>query len=203
MLASILQLIAICTHCLAASSALQLIAGQRIAPRRGRREDECKSLFNLPAVEAWAEARDLKEHHLKTLYKTVMTSSPNDNLEELLLINSFPRRHAADLLNEFQLCTSSVVESHPSQSGGKKLVIQLENGGKIETVIIRHDTARGLRYTVCVSSQVGCARSCRFCSTGTMGLKAQLPSAVILEQVWLAASIIGRRVRNVTMMGMG
>jgi 23S rRNA (adenine2503-C2)-methyltransferase len=188
---------------LSLASALQFTAGQRIAPRSGRRIDECKSLFNLPAVEEWASKRDLKEHHLKTLYKTVMASSQDDNLEQRLLDNSFPRQHAADLANEFQLCTSSLVQTHPSSSGGKKLVIELQSGAKIETVIIRHETTRGVRYTVCVSSQVGCARACTFCATGTMNLQAQLPSAAILEQVWLASSTLDHPVRNVVFMGMG
>lgn len=156
----------------------------------------------MPAVEAWFEARGLKEHHLKTLYKTVMTSSQDGNLLQRLLDNSFPRRHAADLMNSWQLCTSKVVETHSSASG-KKLVIELQSGEKIETVIIRHETSRGVRYTVCVSSQVGCARACTFCATGTMNLRKQLPSAVILEQVWLAVETLGLPIRNVTFMGMG
>ena len=185
------------------ASTLQLTSGQRIAPRSGRKIDDCKSLFNLPAVEEWAEARDLKEYHLKALYKTVMTTSQDDNLEQRLLDNGFPRRHAADLANEFQLCTSSLIQIHPSASGGKKLVIELQSRAKIESVIIRHQTTRGVRYTVCVSSQVGCARACTFCATGTMNLQAQLPSAAILEQVWLAASTLDHPIRNVVFMGMG
>ena len=63
------------------------------------------------------------------------------------------------------------------------------------------------RYTVCVSSQVGCAKSCTFCATGTMGLLANLSSAEILEQVWLARSILPRsqqnQLRNLVFMGMG
>lgn len=50
--------------------------------------------------------------------------------------------------------------------------------------------ARKTRYTVCVSSQVGCARACSFCATGTMGLHAQLTSADILEQVFVAQQVI-------------
>mmetsp|Transcript_25470 Transcript_25470/g.45994 ORF Transcript_25470/g.45994 Transcript_25470/m.45994 type:complete len:396 (+) Transcript_25470:85-1272(+) len=182
---------------------LELSAGQRILPRQGRIIDECKSLFNLPAVEQFCQERSLSEQHLKILYKTVMTSSHHDELEQRLLDNSFPRGHAADLVTEFKLCTSSVVETFPSASGGKKLLIELESGRRIETVVIRHVTSRGVRYTVCVSSQVGCARACSFCATGSMKLQAQLPSAVILEQVWLAASTLDHPIRNVVAMGGG
>lgn len=195
--------------CPAVSFALQLTAGQRIAPASRCRvlDTECKSLFNLPAIEAWAEARNLKEHHLKTLYKTVMSypqDNTNDTLQQRLLDNHFPKRHAADLLDEFQLCTSRIVEVHESASGGKKLVIELQSGNKIETVLIKHETSRGVRHTVCFSSQIGCARGCSFCATGTMGLLGQLSSAEILEQVWLASSIVvDGSIRNCVAMAMG
>ena len=187
------------------SFGLELSAGQRILPRQGRIIDECKSLFNLPAVEQFCEDRGLKEQHLKIVYKEVMnmTCSQHDDLEQRLLDNSFPRRHAADLATEFKLCTSSIVGTFPSASGGKKLLIELESGRRIETVVIRHVTSRGVRYTVCVSSQVGCARACSFCATGTMNLQAQLPSSAILEQVWLAASTLDHPIRNVVAMGGG
>lgn len=190
--------------------ALQLSAGQRIPPRPGRRIDfNTKSVWNLPLVETWAEARDLKEHHLKTLYRTVIKRTfannvdDKDSLIQLLIDNSFPKRHAIDFWNEFSLCTSKIVETHESASGGKKLVIQLENGQRVETVVIRHETSRGVRHTVCFSSQVGCRRACSFCATGTMGLLGQLSSAQILEQVWLASCTVDEPIRNCVAMGMG
>ena len=74
----------------------------------------------------------------------------------------------------------------------------------IETVLIRHETPQGkVRYTVCVSSQVGCSRACSFCATGTMGLQAQLSSGEILEQVWMAQRLVHPEpLRNVVFMGM-
>jgi 23S rRNA (adenine2503-C2)-methyltransferase len=65
------------------------------------------------------------------------------------------------------------------------------------------------RGTLCVSSQVGCALNCTFCSTGAQGFNRNLSSAEIIGQVWRAAKALGnvthqqRRITNVVMMGMG
>jgi len=132
----------------------------------------------------------LKEHHLKTLYKFIMNDDNDKNgsplsLEERLVEAEFPKRHAANLLAEFSPNTCSILRVEDSD-GGFKFVIQLSSGKLVETVLIRHTRNNGhVRYTVCVSSQVGCAKKCSFCATGTMGLQAQLTSGEILEPVHL------------------
>ena len=94
-----------------------------------------------------------------------------------------------------------------SAQRGFKLVVRLQDGRLVETVAIVHEPEGGTqgRITVCVSSQVGCARACTFCATGTMGLRASLSAAEILEQVWHACREApeGYGVRNVVFMGMG
>ena len=186
-------------------------------------------LLDLPAIERWAQFHNIKEHHIKTLYRvllrqkqssSIMPVSEDDtntnNAEPLqslqlynqLLESDFPQKAASSLFynNEGALpfnfnfipCTSKVIKVQPSQSGGFKMVIQLQSGQMVETVIIRHDRSMDessrknspTRYTVCVSSQVGCARACTFCATGTMGLLGQLSSSEILEQVWHAKRFI-------------
>ena len=65
----------------------------------------------------------------------------------------------------------------------------------------------GRHTSVCVSSQVGCARACRFCSTGTMGLVRNLDAHEIVHQVWLAQRFVREQrlpqLVNVVFMGMG
>jgi adenine C2-methylase RlmN of 23S rRNA A2503 and tRNA A37 len=60
-----------------------------------------------------------------------------------------------------------------------KLLIRLQDGHLVETVVMRYSH----RSTVCVSSQVGCRMACRFCSTGTMGLLGHLTAGEMCEQV--------------------
>ena len=87
--------------------------------------------------------------------------------------------------------------------GTIKWLIALEGGGHIETVLI---PGKG-RSTVCVSSQVGCARGCTFCMTATMGLSRGLTAAEIVGQVLLARQAAEDEslppLRNVVFMGMG
>ena len=64
-------------------------------------------------------------------------------------------------------------------------------------------SARRARFTVCVSSQVGCAMRCSFCATGKRGFKRNLSAAEIVNQVLALEDVFGRRCTNVVMMGMG
>jgi len=92
-----------------------------------------------------------------------------------------------------------------SRDGTRKWLLQLEDGNHIEAVFIPEDD----RGTLCVSSQVGCALDCSFCSTGRQGFNRNLTTAEIISQVWLASQLLeeekkpGRKITNVVMMGMG
>lgn len=93
----------------------------------------------------------------------------------------------------------------PSTDGTHKWLLAMDGKNAIETVYIP-DKNRG---TLCVSSQVGCALNCQFCSTATQGFNRNLSTAEIIGQVWVAAKHLGnvphkqRRLTNVVMMGMG
>ncbi len=98
-----------------------------------------------------------------------------------------------------------VVKDQLSKDGTRKWLLQLHDGNHIEAVFIPEDG----RGTLCVSSQVGCALDCSFCSTGRQGFNRNLSSAEIISQLWLAAHLLeeekkpGRKITNVVMMGMG
>ena len=93
----------------------------------------------------------------------------------------------------------------PSADGTHKWLLAMDGKNAVEAVYIP-DKGRG---TLCVSSQVGCALNCTFCSTGTQGFNRNLSTAEIIGQVWVAAKHLGnvphkqRRLTNVVMMGMG
>lgn len=83
----------------------------------------------------------------------------------------------------------------------KKLILTLEDGLEVEAVLIPDDD----RLTLCVSTQVGCTLDCGFCLTGTMGLKRNLKSHEIIEQVLTAQDQLepGEHITNIVFMGMG
>lgn len=94
-----------------------------------------------------------------------------------------------------------------------KALITLEDGLKIEAVLMRHSAVakamadkKDKRNTVCVSSQVGCAMDCSFCATGKLGFKRNLTAWEIIEQVLFFTRYLKKseeKVSGVVFMGMG
>lgn len=92
-----------------------------------------------------------------------------------------------------------------SSDGTIKWLLRLKDDNKIETVFIPEKT----RGTLCISSQVGCALNCSFCSTGKEGFNRNLTLGEIIAQLWMANQYLqthasgNQKVTNVVMMGMG
>jgi len=99
----------------------------------------------------------------------------------------------------------TIVRQQRSADGTRKWLLELAGGGRVEMVLIPE---KG-RATLCVSSQVGCALDCSFCSTARQGFNRNLDGAEIIGQLWLANQALGRDPRgdriisNVVLMGMG
>lgn len=94
-----------------------------------------------------------------------------------------------------------IVHEQKSADGTVKWVLQTGCGNRVETVFIP-EVARG---TLCISSQIGCALECTFCSTARQGFNRNLSVAEIIGQLWVALERLGDRaaVSNVVLMGMG
>lgn len=89
-----------------------------------------------------------------------------------------------------------------ASDGTRKWLFKLYDGNAIETVFIPEKT----RGTLCVSSQVGCALNCSFCSTGKEGFNRNLSLAEIIGQLFLAVQKLkesNQVITNIVMMGMG
>src|SRR6202008_1967381 len=94
-----------------------------------------------------------------------------------------------------------------SIDGTRKWLLRFPDGQEVETVHIPEED----RGTLCVSSQIGCTLTCRFCHTGTQRLVRNLGAAEILGQLMLARDALGewpsppdgRLISNIVMMGMG
>ena len=100
----------------------------------------------------------------------------------------------ADPENDFVTVTSTI-DTRPTSKDGSttKMTIKLQDGHVIESVIMRHVSEGGSRVTLCVSSQVGCAMGCTFCATGTMGIRGNLCSGEILEQLVHAGRVLAEK----------
>lgn len=112
-----------------------------------------------------------------------------------------------DMAQRFNLARPEIVTEQISSDGTRKWLLKGEGGAEFETVYIPEED----RGTLCVSSQVGCTLTCRFCHTGTQKLVRNLTSAEIIGQLLVAKDSLddwpstapGRSVTNVVMMGMG
>ncbi|GKX51322.1 bifunctional tRNA (adenosine(37)-C2)-methyltransferase TrmG/ribosomal RNA large subunit methyltransferase RlmN [Budvicia aquatica] len=125
-----------------------------------------------------------------------------DDFEQMTDINKVLR---AKLQQIAEIRAPEVVTEQRSADGTIKWAIAVGDQ-QVETVYIPEED----RATLCVSSQVGCALECKFCSTAQQGFNRNLRVSEIIGQVWRAAKIIGpsrlagqRPITNVVMMGMG
>ena len=109
------------------------------------------------------------------------------------------------LQNQAEIRVPEMITGQESDDGTRKWLLNVGTNNGVETVFIPEDG----RGTLCVSSQVGCALECTFCSTGRQGFNRNLSTAEIIGQLWWANRAMGRDpggeriISNVVMMGMG
>lgn len=125
-----------------------------------------------------------------------------DDFEQMTDINRVLRGKLQQIA---EIRAPEVAAEQRSVDGTIKWAIKVGDQ-QVETVYIPEED----RATLCVSSQVGCALECKFCSTAQQGFNRNLRVSEIIGQVWRAAKIIGahkvtgqRPITNVVMMGMG
>lgn len=108
----------------------------------------------------------------------------------------------ARLAEQVALRLPEVLAEQVSEDGTRKWLLRVDGGQAIETVFIP-DNGRG---TLCVSSQVGCALDCSFCSTAQQGFNRNLSTAEIIGQYYVAYDQLtgtDEQITNVVFMGMG
>jgi len=130
-------------------------------------------------VRAWLQGKALN---------TPTRRQPNESFLPQAVRDELPRLTAE--LDQL----ASVRAEHPAADGSARLLVALNDGQMVESVLLP-------RQGVCVSTQVGCAVGCRFCMTGKSGLLRQVSSLEIVAQVVRARRI--RPVQKVVFMGMG
>ena len=147
-----------------ASSRLVRMPPQRRLTRR--------SLLDVPALVAFLERglgpekRETAERHARAIVSSAV-AAVRGGLDRVDLSSSaFPHLPAfarEGIAAEFDLFTTTVAEASTSADGSTtKIVVSLQDGHRVEAVVMRHDKGRN---TLCVSSQVGCKMGCTFCAT--------------------------------------
>jgi 23S rRNA (adenine2503-C2)-methyltransferase len=149
------------------------------------------------SLTAWLEEREIPRYRAKQIFGWIYQRrvSAFDEMTDL------PKQLRLDLAEHFELFCSETVATQNSDDGTQKLLLQLADGGRIECVLLRD----GLRRSICVSSQVGCAMGCVFCASGLDGVERNLTRGEILEQMLKLQRLLpsDERLSHIVMMGMG
>lgn len=164
---------------------------------RGALMERAPALAGLPleSLESLFETLGEPRYRARQVFEAVHAKG----LLDVESITTLPRALRPRLAEAAPSPATLVEEAQESADGTVKLLLALEDGRRVEAVIIPEKERR----TVCVSTQVGCPVGCVFCASGVGGLYRNLRTAEIVEPVIHAAAHLGRRPSNVVVMGMG
>ena len=152
------------------------------------------------ALGLWLVARHQPAYRLKQIRRHATRTSAADWSE----LTDLPKALRDALAAEYRWSSvTPVIEQASADGETRKVLLQLHDGHRIETVLMPH---HGMRNSVCISTQAGCPMACAFCATGEMGLIRNLSAGEIVDQVrhWQRElAVRGERVSHVVYMGMG
>ncbi len=154
--------------------------------------------LSLKELEEWITEKGYEPYRARQIWHWIFKklSTSFDQMTDL-------PKSLRELLNrEADLNPLQLVQTVKSEEDGtEKFLFRLKDGNLIETVLIPEKEY----FTVCVSSQVGCAMGCRFCFTAKQGFKRNLSASEIIEQVIQVRRRMSEpsRLTNIVFMGMG
>lgn len=153
--------------------------------------------FSLKELEAELSKSGEKPYRAKQIFVRLYQRGAKDFNE----MSDLPTSLRQTLRNKFRISTYDIIKRQISKlDGTRKYLFGLEDGETIEAVLIPTEK----RNTVCLSSQVGCTFGCKFCASGLAGIKRNLRSSEILDQVLgVLDDLKSNRINNIVMMGMG
>ena len=145
----------------------------------GLRVDKANLLdFTLPRLTEWFAAQGEKAFRAKQVFQWIHQRGVADFDAMSDLAKSLREK----LKERAEVRAPAILSEHRSGDGTVKWLFDVGIGNGIETVYIPEDD----RGTLCVSSQVGCALDCKFCSTGKQGFNRDLSVGEIVGQLWVA-----------------
>ncbi|MBN2654697.1 MAG: 23S rRNA (adenine(2503)-C(2))-methyltransferase RlmN [Nitrospirae bacterium] len=155
-------------------------------------------LFSLTEqqLNAFIDAEGLPAYRARQIIKWIYEKHAC-SIEE---ITEFSKDLRRSLSEKAYISCLELADQQISIDGTRKFLFKLQDGETIESVLIPDEE----RLTLCISSQVGCAMSCGFCVTGSIGIKRDLLAYEICGQVIGASRIIHpQKITNIVLMGMG
>ena len=153
--------------------------------------------FDAGGLAAWCADRGVPKYRAEQVRRWIFGRRANDFAE----MHDVPAALRNDLAEQFSLFPARQVEHRIASDRTEKLLLELHDGQLIECVLMREPDRR----TICISTQVGCAMGCVFCASGLLGLKRNLTTGEILEQVLRLDRLLpkGEQITNLVVMGIG
>ncbi|MFM2376561.1 MAG: hypothetical protein RLZZ165_1658 [Bacteroidota bacterium] len=155
--------------------------------------------LELPALKAWLEGIGELGFRARQIHEWLWKRNA-PGFEKMTNLGQGLRQR---LQENFTLCKLKVHSEQRSNDGTIKYAFATADGNLVEGVLIPTDS----RVTACVSSQVGCSLTCKFCATGYLDMKRNLQHYEIYDQVAFirdaAEREYGRPLTNIVYMGMG
>ncbi|MCG6893920.1 MAG: 23S rRNA (adenine(2503)-C(2))-methyltransferase RlmN [Desulfobacteraceae bacterium] len=147
----------------------------------------------------WLERRDVRPYRAGQILRWIYARQVDD----FDAMTDLGKRLRLELREAFAIRRLPIADIRRSADGSQKFLFRLADGEGIESVLIPERD----HFTLCISSQVGCAMGCRFCRTGQGGLVRNLSRGEILAQVRDVLHHMGpedaAQLRNIVFMGMG
>ena len=161
--------------------------------------------FNYEDLKSFLELKiGIEEKKLNMRAQQIFTAVYQKGLNDFNQLTTFPAGLREVLEKNISFNNSKIVETHESNDGTLKFLVELFDGNKVECVYIPEKT----RGTICISSQVGCSLTCTFCRSGTQRLVKNLSASEIVSQVMLVKEKLKdwgdqKIISNIVFMGQG
>jgi 23S rRNA (adenine2503-C2)-methyltransferase len=154
--------------------------------------------FTLPALEQEMLSRGEKAFRARQLYEWIYVKKVYD----FQAMSDLSKDFRTLLTNEYCLSLPTIFKEQDSQDGTVKLLLAMEDGAKVETVLMRYDYGN----VICVSSEVGCSMGCAFCASGLLKKERGLTAAEMTGEVLVMNQLLakeGENVSHIVVMGTG
>ncbi len=163
--------------------------------------------MELPELEDYMVMQGEQAYRGRQIYKWIYQSDTGSFYD----MSDLPRDLRTKLDERAQISIPRVLKQKVSEDGTRKFLLDLEDKKKVETVLIPQTNDKNGKYTICISTQVGCPIGCAFCATGQSGFQRNLMAHEIVGQVLGSRRELRKKIKaaaeplitNVVYMGMG
>ncbi len=151
--------------------------------------------FTISELEKIISDMGEKRFRAKQIFKWLY-----DGAESYEEMTNIPKRLIEKLDEKYSVNNLKIEQKFVSRiDETRRYLLQLDDGNFVESVLMKYHHG----YTICVSSQVGCAMGCAFCASTVGGRVRSLTAGEIIGQVMTVQKDLGLRISNIVMMGMG